>query len=421
MNRPGWIFTDENHIEEDDAFDTGRGSFRKYITAAGYFLKKAGKGMSVTGNFALTGALVLLGVWLWGRVMEALNGNTVFDGFMTWWLGALVFCLLAIWLVGAGIASLENLVKSERRKPAIFAWVLFLALAVLILADLEGFRIFSSSVLAVLSGSTGSAQQGSFLLFKFHPANPMLAVNLVVSKLAGLSVEAVMPFARNPNFILAFFIWSLVYAIVLLVGKNRVGTKTLHLLFAACGLGVLILLKSTSSITREQMVFFHGFAVVMLFFQVFLTYSLLRGLALQENGMVKRPDPFSTTFYAAQPQKENTGTGLPPSALTLALCVLFVLPVISDLGHQFYTNRTSAGILPDSAAFHKPGAGDMVVSGEVSIHSGPAYGDDIVGVLSKGALVFAKDRKSGWVNIGKDRWIPEKYVVSATAGALKSK
>jgi hypothetical protein len=233
-------------------------------TAATY-LQEIANGLVTAGKYALIGAMVLIGIWLLGRVMEAMHGNTVFDPILTIWLSVSIFTLLAIWIIGSGIASGKNLIQGERSWRAVVSWIFFLIIILSVLFYFEGFRTSSSGLFGAISGSTDTTKQAAFLLFKYHPANPMLAVNLLASKLTGaLDIESLIPYVWNLNFVFAFFIWSFGYSILLLKNKNEILPTSIHLVFSACGLGVIILLKAMSFITNSQMVILHT-AAAMLF------------------------------------------------------------------------------------------------------------------------------------------------------------
>ena len=44
------------------------------------------------------------------------------------------------------------------------------------------------------------------------------------------------------------------------------------------------------------------------------------------------------------------------------------------------------------------------------MRSGPAFGDDILGVLPKGTHVRVQDNRFRWVKIGDNRWVQEKFL-----------
>jgi hypothetical protein len=78
-----------------------------------------------------------------------------------------------------------------------------------------------------MAGSAENSRQANFLLFKFHSLNPMLALNLAASKLAGIEwgLESLAPFVWSWNALFAFFIWSIAYGIVILMQKDKRGAK----------------------------------------------------------------------------------------------------------------------------------------------------------------------------------------------------
>jgi len=188
--------------------------------------------LAVAANYAFIAFMVLSGIWLIGRIIEATHGNTVFDPVMTHRLGVSIGILLVIWIIGSGMGSAKDLSKAERKWRSMLPWVFFLILLGAVLYDLKGFQVSSSGLFATLSGSAESSKQAYFLLFKFHPANPMLAANLIASKLRGTVDFESLAYYVNRHTLFAFFIWSLAYGILLLMHKNDIWQKTMHLTFA---------------------------------------------------------------------------------------------------------------------------------------------------------------------------------------------
>jgi hypothetical protein len=375
-----------------------------------WYLDNIANGLNVARGYALIGAMVLIGIWLTGRMLEGVNGKTVFDPSLTLWLGVCIFCLLLICLIGFVITSMRNLAKANKQRWAIAAWVFFLILISSILFNFKGFQLSSSALFAALFGSTESMQQQSFLLFKFHSANPMLALNLLAANSrGGVDIQSLSPYVWHSNTLFAFFIWSFAYSILLLTHKDRIWPKIIHLFFSACGLGVMILLKS-SSITNEQMIFMHASTVTFLIFQVLLTYSIIRGVGIPDVETPAKPDASAAPSQVEQPKRAKAPLGLPPTALRFALCVFILLPILADLQTQLELAPASARMMSDMAALHKQTTVDRIAVTSVSVHAGPAFGDDILGVLPKDSRIVVQDTKYGWVNIGGNRWIPEKFL-----------
>jgi hypothetical protein len=360
---------------------------RQLRTAAGA-LRVLADFLAAVAKYALTGFMVLISIWLIGRVMEALQGNTIFDPVLTRRLGVFIWILLAIWIIGWGIGSAKALLKAERRWRAVVPWAFFLILFAAVLVEREGFQVSSSGLLATLSGSAESSRQASFLLFKFHPANPMLAANVIALKLRGTAnLVSLAPYVWSWNALFVFFIWSLAYGIFLLRHGDNVWPKAMHLSFAVCGLGILLLLKSIFPPPMTwQMASLHAAAATLLVFQVLLTYAALRSFAGPEKENPEEPDPFSD-----RPEKEKTDVkrhplGLPPPALKITLFLFIVLPILADLHHQSELASSSAGMMTEIAG-HKMSISDLMTVAPISVHAGPAMGDGVVGVLPKGTRV----------------------------------
>jgi hypothetical protein len=238
----------------------------------------------------------------------------------------------------------------------------------------------------------------------------MLAVNLIASKLLGAAdSEHLASYVWNLNVLFAFFIWSLAYSILLLMHKDDVWAKTIHLIFAVCSLGSLILLKSVFSPTAGPMVFLHGVAATLLVYQVLLTYATLRSFAGPKKEIPEEPDAFSV-----RPEREETGgkwchLGLPPSALKMTLFLFIVLPILTDLHHRFEIASSSAKMMSEMAN-HEKSLSELMTVTPISVHAGPAIGDEVVGVLPKGTRVPIVIKKYGWVNIGENKWVAEKFL-----------
>lgn len=375
-------------------------------------LRMAGNGLKAAGRPALIAVPVLIVVWCVGRVMEALHGNAVFDITLTYWFGLVVCILLALWLVGSGIASMEDLWKARNRKMAGISWIFFFIIAVMVILSLEGFRVSSAGLFAAVAGSPEFSKQASFLLFKFHPANPILGMNLTAIKLMGAAwdIESLAPYVWSWNALFAFFIWSFAYGIVLMMRKDNVGPKSLHLSLAAFGLVTLIFLKSLSTPTTEQMIIFQAAALVLLVFQVLLAYASIRALAGGGQEKATSPDTVQFSLPECERVAEKRPIGLPPSAMKLALLFFLILPILTDLQNQFKLSSSSNQIINEISINQAGAPLKFVTIAPISIRSGPATGDDILGVLPKGTRISVQDIEFDWVNIGRNKWVPEKFL-----------
>lgn len=271
---------------------------------------------------AMIAVLVLIGVWLTGRVVEIIHGQTVFDLHLIYLFGISIWIGIAVYLAGATIASIENIRKSRNKRSLVIPWIFFLLLVSIVLVGLQGFRISSMGLFATAAGLSESAKQASFLLFKYHPLNPMLPVNLLAAKVSGMALDvgSMASFIWDWNNILLFLIWSVAYGIVLLMSKIEIGQKIIHLFLSAGGLIALIIMKSMFPPTKDQMIFLYAAALLLFMFQILLTYSCLR---LRANG---------TNEDASE--TETRAFGLPPSAVKIVLIVFIMVPILADLQNQ---------------------------------------------------------------------------------------
>lgn len=376
------------------------------------YVKVAGNCLIVAGNYALVAGLILMMIWLMGRVMDALHNNTVFDPVLTYWLVISIFSMLYIKIAGFGIASVQNIMQADRRWPVITSWAFFIAMVTVILFNYKGFQVSASGIFAAISGSAEETRQASFLMLKYHPANPMLAVNLLISKLKGVAdIESLVPYAWNLSYIFAFFIWSFVYSILLLKHQGKTGSKTIYLFFSTASMVVLIFLKAMSTITDGQLILLHAIAVTLFIFQVLLTYSVIRAFAGPHEDTAGETPSYRMPDEEKDVEEDKHSSALPPSAFTFALCLFIILPVLADLSHQNNLASSSAGIMANIA--HPSTQGDTttrITITRISIYAGPAIGDEIVGFLPRGTRVPVMYQKYGWVNIGKNQWVSEKFL-----------
>ena len=379
---------------------------------AGGFLKAVGTVLKGAGKPALLAALGLLMVWCLGRAMEAIHGNAIFDMTLTYWLGLAVFILLALWAVGSGTAALAEIGKARDRRLAAICWVFFAVLVAAVVITSEGYRVFSSGLFATAAGSADDARIATFLLFKFHPLNPTIALNLGASSIAGIEwgIDSLAPYVWSWNALFAFFIWSIAYGIVLLIQRDKRGPKVVHLFFAAFGLLGLIVLKSLFEPETEQLILIQAAGAILLLFQILLAYATLRAVAQGPREEAMAHDPFKSYSTQKEQKEENRFIGLPPSAVTLALALVLVVPVVKDLQHQFAISQSTNRIVQQINR-NQPGAAPTLVAvTAVSVRSGPAAGDRVLGILPKGTSVQALERQSDWVNIGENKWVQEKFL-----------
>ncbi len=253
-------------------------------------------------RIALVSMLGLLAVWLIGRVMETLYGKMVFDMTLTYWLGLVIYILIAIWAIGFVTSVSDDLRTARQKKLAILCWLFLISLIATLLLSFKGYRISSEGLIATIAGSQESSEMAIFLLYKYHYLNPLLALNLVAAKIMGLSwgVASFAPFVWGWNVLLGFFIWSVAYGILLLLRKDRQGIKSAYLVVSAFGLIGLIVLKSASSPTIEQMIMIQAAATILIVAQVLLAYTTLREVAAGPSDPdPKTVDPFND-FAARQ-------------------------------------------------------------------------------------------------------------------------
>jgi hypothetical protein len=211
------------------------------------------------------------------------------------------------------------------------------------------------------------------------------------------------------NALFAFYLWSFACGIALLIRRDHLIAKSLHLCLAAFGLLALIFLKSVSTPTVGQMILFQAAAPLLLIFQVLLAYGSLRAAAAGGRAQASPLDANAFSTPAREKSVKIRPVGLPPAALKLALFVFLVLPIMADLQSRFNLSASSARIM-DEISLRQPAAGEFVTVAPISIRSGPAAGDEVLGILPEGARIPVQEVKFEWVNIGQNRWVPEKFL-----------
>ena len=348
------------------------------------------------GRYALFMASVLMGIWFVGRIFEAATHSTIFEPNLVYWMGLSTWILLGVFALAAAVQYIQLSTTQFRRFSVIVSWISFGLLVAAIIYAIQGYRIASMGLFATMAGLTEPAQQAIFQLFKFFPAAPMLPINLVAAKAmgSGLEIDALMPFVLSPSYIFIFFVWSLVFGALLLRMWGEKPIKIVHLGLAAAGLFIMMTVKSLSSFTNEQLIFLQAGAIVLFFVQVLLTYSSLRFAASGKN----------------EDGEETSSIPLPPSALKVALFLLIVLPVLADIQNQFVLASDSRPIMHQLASDGSKDQAQYVAVTQISIHAGPAVGDDVVGILPKGTSVRVLDKKYGWVCIGEKKWVSSKFL-----------
>ena len=369
-------------------------------------------GLDLVRKPALVAACMLIVIWCVSRVMEALLGNAVFDTALTYWFGLSVWALLLAWFAGSTSVQAVGFKEISNKKAVSLSWALFGGLVALALSSLEGYRIASSGLLSALSGSQDTAAQQLFILFKYHSFNPMLAMNLAAFKLLGHSwgLESLAPYIWSWNVLFAFFVWSCAYGIILMISRYNPWPKVIHLSLAIMGLAALLILKSTHQISNEFLIVLQAATSVFFIIQILLFYSSVRHAVSGDAEMHESSQTSKTDSAATRNVPEMRTIGFPPSAIQLAVVVFLVLPILSDLHGRFELALSSARIEKEVSVNQEDENSSLVSVAPISIRSGPATGDDVLGVLPKGTKVRAKERKLNWVNIGKNRWVPEKYL-----------
>jgi hypothetical protein len=352
-------------------------------------------------------------VWCAGRLLETLHGNAVFDAMSTFWLGVVVGLLLILWVAGLGIRCFHQLKTSPARLSSICVWGAFFALVAVIFYRIEGFQVSVSGLLAAFAGSPESSQNASFLLMKYHPANPMLAVNLGAQAAtgAGWDVASLAAYTWHWNTLLFIYLWSFTFGIALLLRPGIGLMKTLHLITATLGLAALIFLKSKSLVTTEYRIGFQAAALLLFLLQVLMIYAALRRAAAQNGEAAMEGDAksFGELQNSQQPPKYNY-RGLPPSAIAITLSLFFVLPILADLKHQVQLASHTRQLVEDMNLATLDKDQLRIAVAPVSIRSGPSIGDDVLGVLPKGVRIPVQDVKFGWVHMGQNHWVPEKFL-----------
>ena len=375
-------------------------------------VKTMPKVMKASKKISTVALLVVVAVWCAGRAMENLHGNPVYDSTSTFWLGMVVSILFILWMAGLVFQSFESLKILSTRKANAFVWGAFFAIVTAILLSIEGFQISVAGLMAAFTGSVESSQNAAFLLLKYHPANPMLAVNLGAQAAtgSGWDIASLTPYVWHWNVLFYLYIWSVALGILLLTRANLKFMKTLHLTLATAGLTALIIFKSKSLITVDYRVMFQAALLLLILLQALMIYASLRRSAAEEFDASKegKPQPFGEPKEPKEPEYNHHG--LPPSAIAITLSLFFVLPILADLEQQAILASHTRQFIKNAERTIQDKGNVLVAVAPLTIRSGPSMGDDVLGVLPKGARIRFQEVQFGWVNMGENHWVPEKFL-----------
>jgi len=361
---------------------------------------------------------VVVAVWCVGRALETFNGNPVYDSTSTFWLGVVVSILLILWLSALLFQSFKTLKNAEPRKANALVWGAFFAIVTAILLSIEGFQISMAGLLAAFTGSVESSQNAVFLLLKYHPTNPMLAVNLGVQAAtgAGWDIASLAPYVWHWNVLFYLYMGSCAFGILLLIRPGIKFMKTLHLSFAMVGLTALIFFKSKSLMTVDYRVMFQAALLLLLLLQALMIYASLKRSAAEQSAASKegKPQPFGKPKEPKGPEYNHHG--LPPSAIAITLSLFFVFPILADLEHQAMLASHTRQFVKNADRTIQDKGNVLVAVAPLTIRSGPSLGDDVLGVLPKGARIRFQDARFGWVDMGENHWVPEKFLRPVVPG-----
>lgn len=354
---------------------------------------------------------VLIIVWFSGRLLETMNGNAVFDAFAAFWFGIVMSLLLILLAIGIGMRCFDAIQKAEAKRLVAVSWFGFFLLAALAVKAMGGIQISATGLLATAAGTAEPAQNATFMLMKYHSLNPLLALNLVGQIMApsGLDVAALAPFVWNWNILFFLYVWSFAFGIAMLIRQGMPLSKSLHLVAATIGLAILLFLKSKSLVTAEYMIAFQAGILMLLLWQMFLVYATLRQTAaIALTGTAQNEVPFGETRKTQWPKLNYSS--LPPSAIAMALALIFILPILADLKHQAKISHYGKKLVEEIEMATPATERVLVAVAPISIRSGPSTGDDILGVLPRGTRIRVHEVKFHWINMGKNNWVPEKFL-----------
>jgi len=381
------------------------------------FLKKLPNTVKTIEKPAWIAIPVLLLVWFSGRLLEAVNGSSVFDAFAAFWFGIVMSLLLTLLTIGIGMRCFEAIRNAEAKRWVAVSWFGFFVLVALAVKAMGGIQISATGLLSAAAGTAEPARNAVFILMKYHSLNPLLALNLVgqITTQSGLDVAALAPFVWNWNILFFLYVWSFAFGIAMLILQGMPLTKTLHLIAAAIGLSILLFLKSKSLVTIEHMIFFQAGILILLLWQMFIVYESLRQSAASVLTVPADYDkPFGETQKTQRPKLNYLR--LPPSATAMALVLIFAMPLLADLKHQTEISHYGKKLVEEMEVVTPATAKILVAVAPVSIRNGPSTGDDILGVLPRLACIRVHEVKFKWINMGKNNWVPEKFLRPVVPG-----
>jgi hypothetical protein len=157
------------------------------------------------------------------------------------------------------------------------------------------------------------------------------------------------------------------------------------------------------------MIAFQAGVLMLLLWQMFLVYATLRQTAaIAPTVAAQNEMPFGET-RKTQALKLNY-RGLPPSAIAMALALIFVMPILADHKQQAQMSHYGKRLVEEMEASPSDTGKVLVAVAPISIRSGPTTGDDILGVLPRGTRIRVHEVKFQWINMGKNNWVPEKFL-----------
>ena len=365
----------------------------------GILLRSLGTRLLNAKKYFLLPTFVLLGIWFVGRGLESTTHNTVFEPALVYWIMFCVFALLCLY----GLFSLARYVYYfiifKDRKYTLLTWFFFALIIAGVVFSLEGYQVSSKGFYAIAAGDTETAQQTLILLFKSNPANPLLPIQLLASEFFPrvVDVRFISQSVWDFPILFGFFVWSLLYGTFLLMFEDNRALKLVNLILSLLGVFSLMLLKSIFGFTKHYLIILHAGAVILLFIQVLLTYASLRYAAAKK-------------IFESENQAEPADL-LPPSALSVALVLIFLLPILTDIQNQVALTRSSENIHSEVTKNRGANVHTYITAAQISVRSGPALGDEVLGVLPKGTRISSIKEVHGWVCIGKNCWVSPKFLI----------
>jgi hypothetical protein len=159
------------------------------------------------------------------------------------------------------------------------------------------------------------------------------------------------------------------------------------------------------------MIMIQAAATILIVAQVLLAYTTLREIAAGTSEHdPKTVDPFNDGQPGKDQALDRRFAGLPPSAVKLALVLFLVIPLIADMSNQFLTASSSKRIYHQITMDAENQKAGFTAVTAMSIRRGPTNGDELIGILPKGSQIQVLDKQNGWVEIGENKWIQEKFI-----------